>query len=141
MRNADWRFNDKGDFVAKVAFNLCNCCIYDDYDLLHLYRTEKFVRQAIKILSEEEINELQLFLCEYPDDGDVIKGSNGIRKLRWAASGRGKRGGARIIYFYAVSNERILLLDIYPKNEKTDLTANELENLKKIVQVWLEQIV
>lgn len=50
--------------------------------------TDKFVRQAIKILGEEEIDDLQLFLCEYPDDGDVIKGSSGIRKLRWAASGR-----------------------------------------------------
>jgi mRNA-degrading endonuclease RelE of RelBE toxin-antitoxin system len=102
--------------------------------------TEKFVRQASKILDEEIINELQLFLCKYPDDGDIIKGSNGIRKMRWAASGRGKRGGARIIYYYAVSNERILLLDIYPKNEKNDLTANELENLKKVLQAWMEQI-
>jgi mRNA-degrading endonuclease RelE of RelBE toxin-antitoxin system len=103
--------------------------------------TEKFVSQAVKILGEESINELQLFLCEYPDDGDIIKGSNGIRKMRWAASGRGKRGGARIIYYYAVSNERILLLDIYPKNEKSDLTAKELKNLRNVVQVWLEQIV
>ena len=102
--------------------------------------TEKFVRQATKNLGEESINELQLFLCEYPDDGDIIKGSNGIRKMRWAASGRGKRGGARIIYYYAVSNERILLLDIYTKNEKKDLTTHELENLKKVLQVWLEQI-
>ena len=102
--------------------------------------TEKFVRQAIKILGEEGINELQLHLCEYPDDGVVIKASNGIRKMRWAASGRGKRGGARIIYYYAVSNERILLLDIYPKNEKSDLTAAELKNLRDVLQVWLEKI-
>ncbi len=102
--------------------------------------TEKFVRHANKILGEEGINELQLHLCEYPDDGAVIKASNGIRKIRWAASGRGKRGGARIIYYYAVSNERILLLDIYPKNEKTDLTAEELKSLKDVLQVWLEKI-
>lgn len=102
--------------------------------------TEKFVRQAAKILGEDGISELQLHLCEYPGDGAIIKASNGIRKLRWAASGRGKRGGARIIYYYAVSNEKILFLDIYPKNEKTDLTVAELKNLKAVVQIWLEKI-
>ncbi|MGI8641528.1 MAG: type II toxin-antitoxin system RelE/ParE family toxin, partial [Pyrinomonadaceae bacterium] len=100
----------------------------------------KFVRQAAKILGEEGINDLQLHLCEYPDDGAIIKTSNGIRKMRWAASGRGKRGGARIIYYYAVKKERILLLDIYPKNEKKDLTAEELENFKDVVGIWLEKI-
>ena len=81
------------------------------------------------------------YICvNIPDDGSIIKASNGIRKMRWAASGRGKRGGARIIYYYAVSNERILLPDIYPKNEKSDLTAKELENLKDVLQVWLEKI-
>ncbi|MBS1794307.1 MAG: type II toxin-antitoxin system RelE/ParE family toxin [Acidobacteria bacterium] len=102
--------------------------------------TEKFVRQAVKILGDEGINELQLHLCEYPDDGAIIKASGGIRKMRWAASGRGKRGGTRIIYYYAVGNEGILLLDIYPKNEKTDLSAEELENLKDVLLVWLEKI-
>ena len=102
--------------------------------------TEKFVRQATKILGEEVINELQLHLCEYPDDGAIIRTSNGIRKIRWAASGRGKRGGARIIYYYAVSKERILLLDIYAKNEKADLTDDELKILKDVAQIWLEKI-
>lgn len=102
--------------------------------------TEKFVRQTSKILGEEGINELQLHLCEYPDDGVIIKASNGIRKMRWAASGRGKRGGARIIYYYAVGKERILLLDVYPKNEKTDLAVEELKILKDVLQVWLEKI-
>ena len=102
--------------------------------------TEKFVRQATKIFGEDGISELQLHLCEYPDDGAIIKATNGLRKMRWAASGRGKRGGARIIYYYSVSNEKILLLDIYPKNEKTDLTAQELKNLKDVVQIWLEKI-
>ena len=59
--------------------------------------------------------------------------------MRWAASGRGKRGGARIIYYYAVSNERILLLDIYPKSEKTDLTTKELNNLKIVLKIWQEK--
>jgi mRNA-degrading endonuclease RelE of RelBE toxin-antitoxin system len=102
--------------------------------------TEKFVRQATKILGEEGVNELQLHLCEYPDDGAIIKASNGIRKMRWAASGRGKRGGARVIYYYAVKRERILLLDIYPKNEKIDVTAKELDNLKIVLKVWQEKI-
>ena len=109
-------------------------------DYFGFTETERFVKRAEKLLGAEMISELQLYLCKHPEDGVIIPSSSGIRKLRWAASGRGKRGGARIIYYYAVSNERILLLDIYTKNEKKDLTTHELENLKKVLQVWLEQI-
>ncbi len=101
--------------------------------------TENFARKADKILGGDGISELQSYLCMYPDDGSIIRASNGIRKIRWAASGRGKRGGARIIYYFAVGKERILLLDIYPKNEKSDLTNDELRGLKNVVSKWLEE--
>jgi hypothetical protein len=66
-----------------------------------------------------------------PDAGKIIKGSGGIRKLRWAGSGRGKRGGLRIIYFWWISKERVSMLMIYPKNEQDDLTQDQLKQLKR----------
>ena len=101
--------------------------------------TLRFERKALKLIRDEEIAEIQLYLCQFPERGAIIPDSSGIRKLRWASSGRGKRGGARVIYYFAVSKERILLLDIYAKNEKEDLTYKELKYLKNIMQKWLEE--
>jgi hypothetical protein len=71
-------------------------------------------------------------LIDNPDAGDVIPGSGGVRKLRWAAKGKGKRGGARIIYLYVVIAARIYLIRCYPKNVKTDLSAGEKKQLRQI---------
>ena len=60
--------------------------------------------------------------------------SGGLRKLRWAGSGRGKRGGVRVIYYWVTTQERLLMLYIYPKNEQDDLTAEQLKALRSIVE-------
>ncbi|MBX3747045.1 MAG: type II toxin-antitoxin system RelE/ParE family toxin [Verrucomicrobiae bacterium] len=74
-------------------------------------------------------------LVSRPDAGTLIRSGDGLRKLRWAASGRGKRGGARVIYYWWTADERILLLDVYTKNDKSDLSKDELKKLKQeIVQ-------
>jgi mRNA-degrading endonuclease RelE of RelBE toxin-antitoxin system len=69
-----------------------------------------------------------------PDVGNIIRGSGGLRKVRWAATGRGKRGGIRVIYYWAVDREIILMLLIYGKNEQDDLTAEQLRVLKGLVE-------
>ncbi len=102
--------------------------------------TQRFVKRAENLLGADVISELQLYLCKYPNDGAVIPASGNIRKLRWAASGRGKRGGARVIYYFADGASRILLLDIYAKNEKENLTAKDLRELKNAVEFWLGEI-
>ncbi len=102
--------------------------------------TERFIKRAEKLLGAEMVSELQLYLCDYAGDGVIIPASGGIRKLRWAASGRGKRGGARIIYYFANAAGRIFLLDIYAKNEKENLPAAELKDLKDAVEFWLEEL-
>lgn len=66
-----------------------------------------------------------MHLIDHPDARDVIPGAGGVRKLRWAAKGKGKRGGARIIYLYVAIAERIYLLRCYAKNVRTDLTVHE----------------
>jgi hypothetical protein len=67
-----------------------------------------------------------------PDSGDVIPGAGGTRKLRWAAKGKGKRGGARVIYVYVAVAGRIYLLRCYAKNVKTDVTPEEEKELRRI---------
>lgn len=101
--------------------------------------TLRFESQALKLLGDDEIAEIQLYLCQFPERGAVIPNSSGIRKLHWASSGRGKRGGSRVIYYLAVSKGRILLLDIYAKNEKDNLMSEEIKYLKNIVQEWLKE--
>jgi hypothetical protein len=71
-------------------------------------------------------------LADHPNAGDVIPGAGGARKLRWAAKGKGKRGGARLIYVYVVIASRVYLIRCYAKNVKTDLTADEKKELRRI---------
>jgi len=106
--------------------------------LLDFTETKKFTKKVVKLLSDEIYARLQIDLCNDPQLGEIIQGSGGIRKLRWAIEGKGKRGGARVIYYWAVSDGKILMLEIYKKNEKADLSKNELLQLRKIVEELLK---
>jgi hypothetical protein len=64
----------------------------------------------------------------------VIKGSGGLRKFRWAAKGKGKNGGVRIIYYWAVAQDRLVMLFIYQKSKLDDLSSEQLRALKKIIE-------
>ena len=90
-----------------------------------------FTKQLYDYLSEESYQELQEYLDENPTVGKVIPGSDGCRKLRWAAKGHGKRGGARIIYLYAAANGVIWLLSIYAKNEDENISIDLLRKLRR----------
>ena len=96
--------------------------------------TSVFTRQVLSLLGDEEYRELQRFLAEQPGAGALIKGSGGLRKVRWAAEGRGKRGGVRAIYFWAVQSEQLLMLLIYSKSERDDLTPGQLKTLRRIIE-------
>jgi hypothetical protein len=95
---------------------------------------EKFTEAVARLLSDDELFNLMLKLAISPEAGDVIPQSGGCRKLRFAAKGKGSRGGTRVIYFHRSSAGQILLLEIYAKNEKTDLSAAELKILKRKVK-------
>jgi hypothetical protein len=92
--------------------------------------TPNFYRRVQQFMDDDEYAEMQLYLANRPNAGSLIKGSGGLRKLRWAGSGRGKRGGLRVIYYWWVAKDRISLLLVYPKNEMDDLTADQLRQLK-----------
>ena len=96
--------------------------------------TPVFTRRVLKLLTDDDYRLLQHELVARPDVGNIIRGSGGLRKVRWAATGRGKRGGARVIYYWAVDREIILMLLIYGKNEQDDLTAEQLRVLKGLVE-------
>ena len=94
--------------------------------------TPTFTRQADKLFSEDEKRELIDMLAENPLAGDEIPGTGGVRKLRFAASGRGKRGGARVIYYYLDRAMPVYALLAYTKAAKTDMTPEEKRTVSAI---------
>ena len=96
--------------------------------------TSIFTKQVCKLISDDEYREFQQELIFNPAAGSVIKGSGGLRKIRWRSATKGKRGGIRVIYYWYVSDSEIYLLLAYEKNEKDDLSAKELKILRSIVQ-------
>ena len=93
-----------------------------------------FTRRVTELLPGDEYRLLQATLVDRPDAGPIIPGGAGLRKIRWSASGHGKRGGARIIYYWAVAQDRILMLFIYAKNESADLTPGQIKTLRQIME-------
>jgi mRNA-degrading endonuclease RelE of RelBE toxin-antitoxin system len=96
--------------------------------------TPTFTRLIGKLMDEDEYAQLQLALVLRPDWGKVIPGGGGLRKLRGAGSGRGKRGGLRVIYYWQTADEQIWLLLAYPKSERDDLSHDEIKQLKRLVE-------
>lgn len=95
------------------------------YTVQTVAETPTFTRQADKLFSEDEKRELINLLAENPLTGDLIRGTGGVRKLRFAASGQGKRGGVRVVYYYLDESVPIYLLLAYGKTSKSDLTSDE----------------
>src|SRR5438132_9625421 len=87
--------------------------------------TEEFLRKAKPLISDAEQEELVAFLGANPEAGKVIPETGGVRKVRWGLAGRGKRGGARVIYYYHSERLPLFLLSAYPKNEKANLSKAE----------------
>jgi hypothetical protein len=99
-----------------------------------IIETPTFTRRVSELLTDEDYRKLQIALVNRPQAGALIPGSGGLRKIRWASSGRGKRGGARVIYYWAVEPEQLLMLFVFAKNERDDLTPDQLKILKTIVE-------
>ncbi|WP_411728707.1 type II toxin-antitoxin system RelE/ParE family toxin [Methyloglobulus sp.] len=98
-----------------------------------IFETSIFTKKITALLNDEEYRTLQNVLVEMPGSGDIIQGSGGIRKIRWGASGRGKRGGARVIYYWATQHDQIFMLYAYAKNERDDLTKEQLSVIREVV--------
>ena len=96
--------------------------------------TPTFVRQAAKLFSDDEHKALINFLATYPLAGDEIPGTSGAHKVRFGAKGKGKSGGARVIYYYFDEGAPIYALLAYGKGERTNLTPDETKNVAAFAQ-------
>ena len=96
--------------------------------------TRLFTRLVQDYLTDDEYRELQAALIERPEAGAVIPGSGGIRKLRWGAPGRGKRGGYRVIYLPKTAQRVIWMLTMYPKNAAENIPAHVLRQIRREVE-------
>jgi len=92
---------------------------------------EPFSRARAALLDDDAFASLERYLMADPHAGDVIPGSGGCRKLRWAVSGRGKRGGARVIYFLRLSEDEIVLVTMYAKSVRDNIDPRLLRKLRK----------
>jgi hypothetical protein len=101
---------------------------------MRFFETPIFTRVVTGLLTDEEYHSIQLALLFQPRAGRVIRGSGGLRKLRWSRRGQGKRGGIRIIYFWEESSASFYLLYAFRKNEQEDLTAAQLRVLSRLVR-------
>jgi mRNA-degrading endonuclease RelE of RelBE toxin-antitoxin system len=96
--------------------------------------TPVFTKQVDELLDAESYRLLQLRLVQDPEAGALIRGTGGLRKIRWHGSGRGKRGGVRAIYYWATFEGQILMLLMYPKRERDDLSADQKKALAALVK-------
>jgi mRNA-degrading endonuclease RelE of RelBE toxin-antitoxin system len=96
--------------------------------------TDVFSKRVQRLLDVESYRLLQLRLAADPEVGVLIPGTGGLRKIRWRGSGRGKRGGVRVIYYWAGAHDTILLLMMFAKNERSDLTREQKAILRRIVE-------
>ena len=103
-------------------------------DTMEFIETPTFTRQILALLPDDDYRGLQNELMENPERGDIIKGGGGVRKVRYAAMGHGKRGGIRVIYYWLRDDGQIYMLLAYPKSEKDNLTDKETALLRDFVK-------
>lgn len=98
--------------------------------------TPFFTRFCEEHCNDDDLRELQQLLIERPDTGALLRGGKGLRKLRWALQGRGKSGGARVIYYWRNAAGRVYLLYAYAKNAQADLTAAQT----RLLVEWVNEV-
>lgn len=100
--------------------------------------TPEFLSATRKLMAEEDRAELVDYLAHNPTAGDLIPGTGGVRKLRWGLEGRGKRGGARVIWFYHNPGIPLFALTAYAKNERADLSAADRNDFRRLTKLLVE---
>ena len=104
------------------------------YNLSMIFvETSLFTQRIVQVMDDDTYCELQEHLTAHPDAGLVIVGSGGVRKIRWRGSGRGKRGGSRMIYYWN-NDDQILMLYVYLKNERENLTPEQIAMMREIAK-------
>lgn len=111
--------------------------------MITVAETRMFQRKVAHLLSESEREDLIAYVSEHPNAGVIMEGTGGIRKLRWARLGSGKRGGIRVIYYFHDESMPLYLLTAFGKNEKADLSRQERSllsmSVKELVAFWKQR--
>jgi len=105
---------------------------------MRFVETPVFTRRVKELLPDEDYRALQIALLLRPEQGPVIKGGAGLRKVRWAPRGVGTRGGVRVIYFWQPGDQAFYMLFAYAKTEQEDLTPDQLRVLARVVREELK---
>jgi hypothetical protein len=100
--------------------------------------TPEFLSAVRKLMDDDERSLLVDYLAANPAAGDLIVGTGGVRKLRWALEGRGKRGGARVVYFYHDGSMPLFVLTVYAKNAQADLSQQDRNGFKRLTAQLVE---
>jgi len=101
---------------------------------MEFIETTSFSSIRENYFDDSQFHVLQLYLMDRPNAGDIVKGSGGVRKLRWGLPGHGKRGGVRVIYYWIAKNHQILFLTAYTKSEASDLSRDAIKAMREIVK-------
>jgi hypothetical protein len=101
---------------------------------MRFVETPIFTKIMVGLLDDEGYRGLQIALMLRPEQGPIIRGSGGLRKVRWAKAGAGKRGGLRVIYYWAPTEQAFFMLYAYSKNDQVDLTPAQARLLGQIVR-------
>lgn len=106
--------------------------------LITVAEVTEYRRRAEKLLDEGERQDIVNYVTAFPKAGDLIRGTGGIRKLRWRRGGKGKSGGVRVIYYFHSESMPLYLLTLFAKNERADLTQAERNELAVLVELLVE---
>ena len=101
---------------------------------MEFIETSIFTKLIYTYLTDDEYVGLQGFLLKYPEAGNIVPGSGGVRKLRWSIAGKGKRGGVRVIYFFKKQDREIWMLTIYSKSEVESIPAHILRQIAEEIK-------
>jgi len=96
--------------------------------------TSNFTKLLPKYLTDEEYRAFQTYLLVRPEAGDIVRGSGGVRKVRWASAGSGKSGGVRVIYYFKRSQHQIWMLTLYQKSEQATIPSHLLKKIAEALK-------
>ena len=105
---------------------------------MRFVETPVFTKAIRRYLDDEQYRRLQIALMLRPEQGPVIRGAAGLRKVRWATAGSGKRGGLRVIYYWAPGEETFYMVFAYAKSDQGDLTPTQVRQLGRVVREEFE---
>jgi len=111
----------------------------ENVSLLTVIETPSYLRDAKKLLNDEEREAVVNFLSSSPNAGDLIKETGGVRKVRWAREDTGKSGAYRVIYFFHSMEIPLFILNVFAKNEKVNISREERNELKKLTGLLVKQ--